>query len=72
MKAIHILVMDNLKDKVGSQINEKISQNVSVEHEISGKAKRAYISLVEVSSLDHEILDDTMKCRTFVAKALLS
>lgn len=72
MKAIHILVKDNLKDKLWSQINEKIYQNVSVEHEINGKAKSTYISLVKVSSLDHEILDDTMKCRTFEAKALLS
>lgn len=31
-----------------------------------------YISFVKISSLNHEILDNTVKGRTFVTKALLS
>lgn len=31
-----------------------------------------YIAFIKVSSLDHEIFDNTMECGTFVTKALLS
>jgi hypothetical protein len=30
------------------------------------------ITLCEISSLDHEVLDDSMECRAFVSKILLS